>query len=60
MLNFMSFRFGAGPMGGNSQAGIDLLKEVDAPYFHPYFVSRENCEGNGGKILYRAVVHQRY
>jgi cobaltochelatase CobN len=44
MLNFMSFRLGAGPMGGKSQAGIDLLKEVDAPYFHPYFMSRRTVK----------------
>lgn len=40
ILNFMSFRLGAGPMGGDFQAGIDLLKEADVPYLHPYFMSR--------------------
>lgn len=44
MLNFMSFRLGAGPMGGNFQAGVDLIKEVDAPYFHPYFMSRRTVK----------------
>ncbi len=44
ILNFMSFRLGAGPMGGDFQAGIDLLKEVDAPYFHPYFMSRRTVK----------------
>ena len=40
ILNFIPFRLGAGPMGGNFQAGINLLEEADVPYFHPYFMSR--------------------
>ncbi|MBU5428260.1 cobaltochelatase subunit CobN [Tissierella pigra] len=44
ILNFMSFRLGAGPMGGDSQAGINLLEEVGAPYFHPYFMSRRTVK----------------
>jgi len=40
ILNFMSFRLGAGPMGGDFQAGLDLLKMAGAPYLHPYFLSR--------------------
>ncbi|SCL89402.1 Aerobic cobaltochelatase subunit CobN [Sporanaerobacter sp. PP17-6a] len=44
ILNFMSFRLGAGPMGGEPQAGIDLLKKADVPYFHPYFMSRRRIK----------------
>jgi len=44
ILNFMSFRLGGGPAGGNFQAGIELLKELDAPYFHPYFMSRRTVK----------------
>lgn len=44
ILNFMSFRLGAGPMGGDSQAGMDLLKEVGASYLHPFFMSRRSVE----------------
>ncbi len=40
LLNFMSFRLSAGPMGGDYSAGIELLKELDVPYLHPYFMSR--------------------
>lgn len=44
ILNFMSFRLGAGPMGGDSQAAVDMLKEIDVPYFHPYFMSRRTIK----------------
>lgn len=44
ILNFMSFRLGAGPMGGDFQGGIDLLKEAKVPYLHPYFMSRRTKE----------------
>lgn len=40
ILNFMSFRLGAGPMGGDAQKAVDLLKDIDVPYMHPYFLSR--------------------
>ena len=40
LLNFMSFRLSAGPMGGNIAAGTDLLKELNLPYLHPFFISR--------------------
>ncbi len=40
IVNFMSFRLGAGPMGGDAQRAVDILEEVDAPYFHPFFLSR--------------------
>ena len=40
LLNLMSFRLSAGPMGGNISAGTDLLKELNVPYLHPFFISR--------------------
>lgn len=40
ILNTMSFRLGAGPMGGNFDAGINLLKDANVPYLHPYFMSK--------------------
>ena len=40
ILNFMSFRLGAGPMGGDAEAGTRLLSELGAPYLHPFFMSR--------------------
>ncbi len=44
IINFMSFRLGAGPMGGDAQRAIDILAETDAPYFHPFFMSRRRIE----------------
>lgn len=40
VINTMSFRLGAGPMGGNISAGTDLLRELNVPYMHPFFISR--------------------
>lgn len=40
IINTMSFRLGAGPMGGNISAGTDLLRELNVPYMHPFFISR--------------------
>lgn len=40
ILNFMSFRLGAGPMGGKADDAIELLKEINVPMFHPYFMSK--------------------
>lgn len=42
IVNFMSFRLGAGPMGGNAQAGIDLLQDLDVPYLKPFFISKQS------------------
>lgn len=44
VLNFMSFRLGAGPTGGNHIEGIELLKELNVPYLHPYFMSRRTVK----------------
>ncbi len=44
IVNTMSFRLSAGPMGGNIKAGTDLLSEIDAPYFHPMFISHRTAE----------------
>ncbi len=44
IINFMSFRLAGGPMGGEFQSGIDLLKSAGVPYLHPYFMSRRTKE----------------
>lgn len=53
IINFMSFRLSAGPMGGNISIGTDMLKELNVPYLHPFFMSRrtekewlESVQGN--------------
>lgn len=40
VVNFMSFRLTAGPMGGNAEEAISILEEVNVPYLHPFFMSR--------------------
>jgi cobaltochelatase CobN len=42
ILNFMSFRLGAGPMGGDAEGAINVLKEAKAPYLHPFFMTRRS------------------
>jgi cobaltochelatase CobN len=44
ILNFMSFRLGAGPMGGDAGGAIDVLREVGAPYVHPFFMTRRRIK----------------
>lgn len=44
ILNFMSFRLTAGPMGGDFQAGVDILKEANVPYIHPFFMTRRTIK----------------
>ena len=44
LINTMSFRLSAGPMGGNVGSGTDLLAELDAPYFHPMLLSRRTVD----------------
>jgi len=42
ILNFKSFRFSAGPAGGDADAGTQLLSKIDAPYLHPFFMTRRS------------------
>ena len=52
IVNFMSFRLSAGPMGGDAQKAVDVLREADVPYIHPFVMSRrrvseweQSCQG---------------
>lgn len=40
ILNLMSFRLGAGPMGGDPDGGVRLLNDLGAPYIKPLTLSR--------------------
>lgn len=40
VLNCMPFRLAAGPMGGEVERGTRMLRELDVPYFHPFFLTR--------------------
>lgn len=58
IINFMPFRLGAGPMGGDAAGAVEILKRVNAPYFKPFCltkVEREEWEResavNAGEFL---------
>lgn len=40
IINLMSFRLGAGPMGGDPEGGVRLLNDLGAPYIKPLTLSR--------------------
>ena len=40
VVNFIPFRLGAGPVGGDSSAVLALLEELKAPLLHPVFLSK--------------------
>lgn len=44
IVNFLPFRVGAGPTGGRSSEVVALLQEVEAPMFHPFFLTRRERE----------------
>lgn len=44
LVNFMSFRLGAGPMGGDAAAAVELLKTLDTPMLSPFFISKRTKE----------------
>lgn len=44
IINLMSFRFGAGPTGGNPERGVQVLNQLGAPYLHPLLVSAHTVD----------------
>lgn len=40
IVSFLSFRLGAGPMGGDAETAVRLLRELDVPVLHPFFMTR--------------------
>lgn len=44
IVNFMPFRLGAGPMGGDANAAVSILKKVNAPYFKPFSLTKVERE----------------
>ena len=40
----MPFRLGAGPMGGDADQAVEILKELDVPYFNPFCLTRVSGE----------------
>ena len=50
VINLMPFRLGAGPMGGDADQAVEILKELDVPYLKPFCLTRVS-----GKEWERAV-----
>lgn len=51
IINFMPFRLGAGPMGGDADGAVEILKKIKAPYLKPFCltkVEREEWERESG------------
>ena len=44
VVNLMPFRLGAGPMGGDADQAVEILKELDVPYFNPFCLTRVSGE----------------
>ncbi len=40
ILNFMAFRLASGPMREESQHDLDLLKKLNVPCIHPFFMAK--------------------
>ncbi|HBN27079.1 MAG TPA: magnesium chelatase subunit H, partial [Desulfobacteraceae bacterium] len=38
--NFLPFRFGAGPMGGDPEAGLNIFRRFNVPVLHPFFLGK--------------------
>lgn len=44
IVNVLPFRFMAGPMGGDSVSAVELLKNLDATYISPFFLTKSTKE----------------
>jgi len=40
IVNVMAFRLGAGPMGGDAEKAVELLKKLNVPQLHPYLMAK--------------------
>lgn len=40
VINLMPFRLGAGPMGGDANGAVDILKKLNVPYFKPLCITK--------------------
>lgn len=44
VVNLMPFRLGAGPMGGDADGAVEILKKLNVPYFKPFCLTRMTGE----------------
>jgi cobaltochelatase CobN len=40
LWDFLPFRFGAGPMGGKEEEGLQVFRRLNVPVMHPFFMSK--------------------
>lgn len=40
LINFLAFRLGQGPVGGDAELAVDYLKELNVPVLHPFFLTK--------------------
>lgn len=40
VINFLAFRLGQGPVGGDAEKAVDYLKELNVPVLHPFFLTK--------------------
>ena len=40
LWDFLPFRFGAGPMGGDPEAGLAIFRKLGVPVMHPFFLGK--------------------
>ncbi len=44
IVNFIGFRFGSGPRGGDKREVTDWLEKLNIPMLHPFFLTRTTVE----------------
>ena len=42
--DFLPFRFGVGPMGGDAEAGLNILRRMNVPIVHPFFLGKRKIK----------------
>lgn len=40
LWDFLPFRFGAGPMGGNVESGLEIFRAFNTPILHPFMLGK--------------------
>ncbi len=48
--DFLPFRFGAGPMGGNEELGLNIFRKFNVPVMHPFFMNRRRITDWEGEV----------
>lgn len=51
LWDFLPFRFGAGPMGGNEDDGVEIFRKLNIPVMHPIFMNRRKINEWKEKLI---------